>query len=375
MDRAGHFVRLCGRGAGAGQACRGARQAGGDRHRGRAFCSPGGEARADAQQGRRDVDADHHGARHHDERAGPGAVLRRHGALEERALDADAGVRGVLAGDGAVGGLRLQPRLHRGQRVLRRLRPAVPVGRARCRQGRVRDRRDLLQGRGDPGDRVRRVPGHLCGHHLLPDPRRLRRARQVRGGARVHRAVVHLQLRADRAHGVVLDGPGCLHRSEARRWPHRQGRPDLAVGRARLRGRHGGAHQRRRGGPGGRLPGGQAHRLRQGSDAGAQPAAHDDRGVAAVGGLVRLQRRLRARGRQFRGACVPQHLPGDRLRGAVLEPRRGDLQGQADHARRRLGRGGGPRGHHPGRRQRRCGRRVRHRPGGGDRLPLGRDPA
>ena len=30
---------------------------------------------------------------------------------------------------------------------------------------------------------------------------------------RLHRAVVHLQLRADRAHGVVLDGPGCLHRS------------------------------------------------------------------------------------------------------------------------------------------------------------------
>ena len=43
-----------------------------------------------------------------------------------------------------------------------------------------------------------------------------------------------------------------------------QGRPDLAVGRARLRRRHGGAHQRRRGRPGRRLHGRQAHRLRQG---------------------------------------------------------------------------------------------------------------
>ena len=66
------------------------------------------------------------------------------------------------------------------------------------------------------------------------------------------------------------------------------------MGRARLRRRHGGAHQCRRRRPGGRLHGGQAHRLRQGSDAGAQPAADHDRRLAAVGGLVRLQRRLGA---------------------------------------------------------------------------------
>ena len=68
------------------------------------------------------------------------------------------------------------------------------------------------QGRGDPGARVRRVPGDVRGDHLLPDPRRLRRAREVLGGAGVHRALVHVRLRADRAHGVVLDGPGRLHR-------------------------------------------------------------------------------------------------------------------------------------------------------------------
>ena len=60
---------------------------------------------------------------------------------------------------------------------------------------------------------------------------------------------------------------------EARRCAERQGRPDLAMGRARLRGRHGGAHQRRCRRPGGRLRDRQAHRLRQGSDDAAQPDA------------------------------------------------------------------------------------------------------
>ena len=57
---------------------------------------------------------------------------------------------------------------------------------------------------------VRRLPGHLRRHHLLPDRRRLRRAHQVQRGAALHGAVVHLQLCADRAHGLVLDGPGRL---------------------------------------------------------------------------------------------------------------------------------------------------------------------
>jgi Amt family ammonium transporter len=73
--------------------------------------------------------------------------------------------------------------------------------------GRVRDGGHLQQGRGHPRDRVRRLPGHLRRHHLLPDRRRLRRAHQVQRGAAVHGAVVHLQLCADRAHGLVLDGP------------------------------------------------------------------------------------------------------------------------------------------------------------------------
>ena len=87
----------------------------------------------------------------------------------------------------------------------------------------------------------------------------------------------------------------------------RQGRLALAEGRARLRGRHGRAHQRRRRRPGRRLRDRQARRLRQGIDGAAQPDADDDRRLAAVGGLVRLQRRLGARSRRHRRARVHQH--------------------------------------------------------------------
>ena len=111
-------------------------------------------------------------ARADDERPGAGAVLRRHGAQQEHAVGADAGVRRLLADHGAVVRLRLQPRVHRGQRVLRRLRPAVPEGHVRLGEGRVRDGRDVLQGVVDARDRVRRVPGDVRGDHRVPDPRR-----------------------------------------------------------------------------------------------------------------------------------------------------------------------------------------------------------
>ena len=79
--------------------------------------------------------------------------------------------------------------------------------------GDLRDGGDLQQGRLHPRAAVRRVPGDVRGDHLLPDRRRLRRAHEVHRGARLHGAVVHLQLLPDRAHGLVLDGPGRLHRA------------------------------------------------------------------------------------------------------------------------------------------------------------------
>ena len=86
-------------------------------------------------------------------------------------------------------------------------------------------------------------------------------------GAAVHGAVVHLRY-APIAHMVWFwTGPDAYTEQGGGRRDERQGRPDLAVGRARLRRRHGGAHQRRRRRPGRRLHGRQAHRLRQGSDA------------------------------------------------------------------------------------------------------------
>ena len=56
----------------------------------------------------------------------------------------------------------------------------------------------------------------------------------------------------------------------------------------------------------------QAHRLRHRGDAAAQRADGDDRRLAAVGGLVRLQRRLGPRSQRLRRPGVRQHLPGHR---------------------------------------------------------------
>ena len=78
-------------------------------------------------------------------------------------------------------------------------------------------------------------------------------------------------------------------------------------------------------------------------------------------GLVRLQRGLRARSEQLRRARVHQHVPRHRVRRAVVDVRRVDVQGQAVDARCGLGRGRGSRRDHAGGRQRRHPGRVRDR--------------
>ena len=70
----------------------------------------------------------------------------------------------------------------------------------------------------------------------------------------------------------------------------------------------------------------------------AQPAVRAARRRSAVVRLVRLQRRLRARGRQHRGARVRQHDRRSGRRAARLAGRREDQGRQADLGRRRLGR-------------------------------------
>ena len=92
----------------------------------------------------------------------------------------------------------------------------------------------------------------------------------------------------------------------------------------------------------------------------AQPDDDDDRRVAAVVRLVRLQRRLGARGERHRAALafINTYL-ATAVRGAVVDVRRVAAQGQAVDARRRVGRGRGPGRDHAGRRQRRHPGRVR----------------
>ena len=125
-------------------------------------------------------------------------------------------------------------------------------------------------------------------------------------------------------------------------------RPGLPVGRHRLRRRHRGAHQRRHRRPRRRAAGRQAHRLRQGADASALADHDHDRRLAAVGRLVRLQRRLQPRSHRRRGARDDQLVRRHRRRGAVLDVRRVDGQGQALAARRVVRRGRGPRRRHAG---------------------------
>ena len=67
------------------------------------------------------------------------------------------------------------------------------------------------------------------------------------------------------------------------------------IKRHRLRRRHGRAHQRRRGRAGLRAGAGQAGRLRPRQHGAVQPHLRGDRGVPAVGRLVRLQRRVGGR--------------------------------------------------------------------------------
>ena len=61
----------------------------------------------------------------------------------------------------------------------------IPQWRVRPGEGRFATVGTFSKGVVLAGNRVRRLPGHVRGHHLLPDRRRLRRAHQVLGGAAV----------------------------------------------------------------------------------------------------------------------------------------------------------------------------------------------
>ena len=169
----------------------------------------------------------------------------------------------------AVDDHRLQPRLHRS---------AAPIigGLDRVVPGAASALDSVHELRQDHSrDRSSCVPDDLRHHHAGADHRRLRRAHEVLGHAVVHGAVV-----ADRLLRRSPTGCGAAASS--------------ATGRARLRRRHRGAHQRRRRRPGLRLVLGK--RKGYGARTWRRTTwSTGDRRLAAVGRLVRLQRRLGGR--------------------------------------------------------------------------------
>ena len=80
-----------------------------------------------------------------------------------------------------------------------------------------------------------------------------------------------------------------------------------------------------------------------------QPRAHHGRRLAAVGGLVRLQRRFRARGQRLCGIGLLKHVAGHGRRRGRLVRRRVDPEEACLDAGRGVGRDRGPRRHHTGR--------------------------
>ncbi len=118
------------------------------------------------------------------------------------------------------------------------------------------------------------LPDDLRDHHPGADLRRLRRSHEVLGDAVVHGGLERPRLFADRPLGL---GPGRLSQR---------------CGRARLRRRHRRAHQCRRRRADLRPRPRQAQGLRRRDVRAAQPRAQRHRRLAAVGRLVRLQRRL-----------------------------------------------------------------------------------
>ena len=131
--------------------------------------------------------------------------------------------------------------------------------------------------------------------------------------------------------------------------------------RARLRRRHRRAHQRRHRRPGVRAGARQAGRLRHRQHGAVQPGLRGDRRLAAVGRLVRLQRRFGGRGERPRrhgdGGDADRHRRG----GARLDVRRVDRQGQTLGAGLHLRRGRRPGRDHAGLGLRAAGRLDHHR--------------
>ena len=191
------------------------------------------------------------------------------------------------------------------------------------------------RGRRVPAARLRRVPGHVRDHHRRPRLGCDRRPRQVRRVDDLRRDLGDGRLLPGRQLGVQLR-PRRRRQLRLRRLDHLRHAGVLRRRRDRLRRWHRGPHQRRCRGPRAGARPRQARRLPEGRARPAQPAVRPPRRRPAVVRLVRLQRRLGARGRQHRGARVRQHDRRSRRRAARLADRREDQGRQAHLGRRRI---------------------------------------
>ena len=248
-----------------------------------------------------------------DDGAGPRAVLRRHGAQEERARHHGAVARRHVPGLAALGLHRLFARFHRRRRVDRHARPRLSL--------RHDGGFDFALGEDDSRGAVHDLPDDLRHHHGGAGRRLGRRPSALLGLSHLLRALAHAGLCADRALGLG-------RRLSRQLW------------RDRFRRRHRGASQCRRRRLDRGLSDRRAPRLRPRKPGAARSHAGGDRHRPAVGRLVRLQRRLRARRQFARG-------DGDRRHPSRRQRRRHHLDGagmvdarQAVGARHDLGRGG-----------------------------------
>ena len=154
--------------------------------------------------------------------------------------------------------------------------------------------------------RLRRLPDDLRGDHRLAHRRRPGGAGEVLRHALLLGDLADHRLRAARPHGLASQR---LH---------------LRAGRAGFRRRHRRPHQRRGRRAGRGLLRRQADRFPQGSDSAPFPGSDPGGCRPALGRLVRLQCRLRARGERHGRRGDDQHLRRSGRRSAELDADRAD---------------------------------------------------
>ena len=167
---------------------------------------PGGAGARHRQHG---VDAHRDGAGAPHDHARPRALLRRHGPREERAVGADAVLRGHGSASRCSGCSTAT--------AWRSIPPGMAGGEVDLHSFYGGLGKAFMAGVGldsltgtIPESVFVDFPADLRDHHAGADRRRLRRAHEVLGAAALHRALVHLRLHRDDAHGLERRTARCM---------------------------------------------------------------------------------------------------------------------------------------------------------------------